>query len=71
MKFNQAEKKEAESATEHPPGSEEKIRVLSLRVKYDLPLKVKGDADIPVHPHNKRFNPRYEEPDDDFETDDI
>jgi hypothetical protein len=36
-----------------------------------LPLKVKGDASIPVHPHNKRFNPRYEEPIDEEETDDI
>lgn len=71
MKSNQNELKEAREATAHPPGSEEKIRVLSLRVKYDLPLKVKGDADIPVHPHNKRFNPRYEEPIDELDTDDI
>lgn len=71
MSLNKKEYKEATEPTEHPPGSEEKIRVLSLRVKYDLPLKVKGDASIPVHPHNKRFNPRYEEPVDDFDTDDI
>jgi len=71
VKSNQNELKEAREATAHPPGSEEKIRVLSLRVKYDLPLKVKGDADIPVHPHNKRFNPRYEEPIDELDTDDI
>lgn len=71
MRHNQSEKREAEEATEHPPGSDEKIRVLSLRVKYDLPLKVKGDASIPVHPHNKRFNPKYDEPKDDQDTDDI
>lgn len=71
MNSNQNELKEAREATAHPPGSDEKIRILSLRVKYDLPLKVKGDADIPVHPHNKRFNPRYEEPIDEEETDDI
>jgi hypothetical protein len=71
VKFNQNELKEAKEATEHPPGSEEKIRILFLRVKYDLPLKVKGDASIPVHPHNKRFNPRYEEPIDEIDTDDI
>tara|TARA_R110000868_G_scaffold342335_2_gene603158 strand:+ start:1690 stop:1905 length:216 start_codon:yes stop_codon:yes gene_type:complete len=71
VRHNQSEKREAEEATGHPPGSDEKIRVLSLRVKYDLPLKVKGDADIPVHPHNKRFNPKYEEPIDEEDTDDI
>jgi hypothetical protein len=60
---------EAVEPTQHPPGSEGKIRILALRVKYDLPLRVKGDSSIPMHPHDKRFNPLYEEGKDDFDSD--
>jgi len=42
----------------HPPGSEEKILWMAVRLTLSLPLHLAGDHSIPIHPHDKNKNDR-------------
>lgn len=62
----------------HQPGTEEKINWMIARLSYDLPLHIKGDHNIPIHPHDKNRNIRNQvmnreiipDPDEDEDDDD-
>lgn len=40
------------------PGTEDKINWMIARLGFGLPLHIKGDHNIPIHPHDKNKNIR-------------